>query len=106
MARPDGPPPPPAEYGPAAYSYTWAVKDDYTSNNYGQNEDRNGFVYILFVVFSNLSYLCTLQLSVYVFRATITGSYYVALPDGRLQKVTYSVDAYGGYVADVSYEGK
>jgi len=80
MARPDGPPPPPAEYGPAAYSYTWAVKDDYTSNNYGQNEDRNG--------------------------ATITGSYYVALPDGRLQKVTYSVDAYGGYVADVSYEGE
>merc|ERR1712001_722076 len=67
MARPDGPPPPPAEYGPAAYSYTWAVKDDYTSNNYGQNEDRNGFVYILFVVFSNFSYLCTLQLSVYVF---------------------------------------
>ena len=50
--------------------------------------------------------MCTLQLSVYVFRATITGSYYVALPDGRLQKVTYSVDAYGGYVADVSYEGK
>merc|ERR1739844_507205 len=78
MARPDAPPP--AEYGPAAYSYTWAVKDDYTSNNYGQNEDRNG--------------------------ATITGSYYVALPDGRLQKVTYSVDAYGGYVADVSYEGE
>ena len=51
MARPDGPPPPPAEYGPAAYSYTWAVKDDYTSNNYGQNEDRNGFVYILLYFF-------------------------------------------------------
>ena len=47
-----------------------------------------------------------MQLSVCIFRAKITGSYYVALPDGRLQKVTYSVDAYGGYVADVSYEGK
>ena len=58
------------------------------------------------IFFSNFSYLCTVQLSVCIFRAKITGSYYVALPDGRLQKVTYSVDAYGGYVADVSYEGK
>merc|ERR1712080_288659 len=80
LGPPRWPPPPPAEYGPAAYSYSWAVKDDYTSNNYGQNEDRNG--------------------------AVTKGSYYVALPDGRLQKVTYSVDAYGGYVADVSYEGE
>ena len=65
-----------------------------------------GLFTFFLLFFSNFSYLCTLQLSVYVFRAPITGSYYVALPDGRLQKVTYSVDAYGGYVADVSYEGK
>ena len=51
------------------------------------------------------SVLGTLQLFVYIFSAVTKGSYYVALPDGRLQKVTYSVDAYGGYVADVSYEG-
>ena len=81
MARPDSPPPykEPA-YGPAVYSYQWAVQDDYTSNNYGQNEERNG--------------------------DATKGSYYVALPDGRIQKVTYSVDAYGGYVADVTYEGE
>ena len=66
--------------GPAVYSYNWAVKDDYTSNNYGQNEERNG--------------------------DATSGSYYVALPDGRLQKVTYSVNGYGGYVADVTYEGE
>ena len=53
-----------------------------------------------------LQFLPTLQLFVYIFSDATKGSYYVALPDGRLQKVTYSVDAYGGYVADVSYEGK
>ena len=36
----------------------------------------------------------------------IQGSYHVALPDGRIQTVTYSVDGYGGYVADVSYSGQ
>ena len=65
---------------PANYNYEWAVKDDYSNNNYGQAETRNG--------------------------DKTTGSYHVLLPDGRTQTVTYSVDAYGGYVADVTYAGE
>ena len=86
VARPDAPP---AAYAPAApaypdepakYSYSYSVQDDYTSNNYGANEDRDGYA--------------------------TSGSYYVALPDGRLQKVSYSVNGDGGYVAEVTYEGE
>ena len=65
---------------PANYNFEWAVNDDYLKNIYGQAETRNG--------------------------DKTTGSYHVLLPDGRTQTVTYSVDAYGGYVADVAYEGK
>lgn len=35
----------------------------------------------------------------------VTGSYRVALPDSRIQVVTYKADEYG-YVADVKYEGE
>ena len=65
---------------PASYTYDWAVKDDYSNNNYGQTESRNG--------------------------DKTTRSYYVLLPDGRTQTVTYTVDAYGGYRADVTYSGE
>merc|ERR1739838_946569 len=65
---------------PAVYTYQYGVKDDYTSNNYGQSESRDGY--------------------------SAQGEYFVNLPDGRLQKVTYSVNGEGGYVADVSYTGE
>ena len=29
-------------YAAPAYSFAWAVKDDYSKNNYGQNEAREG----------------------------------------------------------------
>merc|ERR1712117_198619 len=92
LARPDKAPasyaPAPVAYKPAPsypeeppkYTYSYSVKDDYTSNNYGASEDRDGYA--------------------------PSGSYYVALPDGRLQKVTYTVNGDGGYVADVTYEGE
>lgn len=65
---------------PAQYQYRWAVKDAYSGNDFGQEENRADL--------------------------RTTGSYFVALPDGRLQKVTYTVDGSGGYVAEVTYEGE
>jgi hypothetical protein len=65
---------------PAAYNFGYAVANDYSNVNFGQNEERNGY--------------------------STSGSYRVALPDGRTQIVTYSVaDAQSGYIADVQYEG-
>lgn len=57
---------------PAQYNFQWQVKDDYSQNDFGQQEERDG---------DNTS-----------------GSYYVQLPDGRLQKVTYKVNGYGGKI--------
>ncbi|XP_063849815.1 cuticle protein 18.6-like [Scylla paramamosain] len=37
---------------------------------------------------------------------SVYGSYTVNLPDGRRQRVDYTADHYGGYVAKVSYYGK
>nr|XP_027232936.1 pro-resilin-like [Penaeus vannamei] len=69
-----------APSSPGKYDFNYAVKDDYSNNNYGHQEDRNGY--------------------------GAQGSYYVLLPDGRLQKVTYSVNGDSGFVAEVSYEGE
>merc|ERR1719273_3054261 len=70
----------PSYDAPAAYAYEYAVADDYSGANFGQNENRDGY--------------------------STHGEYRVALPDGRTQIVTYTVaDGYSGYVADVKYEG-
>merc|ERR1712209_259490 len=37
--------------------------------------------------------------------SNVQGSYTVALPDGRIQTVTYTSNGYDGFVADVSYTG-
>ena len=83
LARPDQPrsyQPAPAYETPAAYDFNWAVQDAPSRNDFGQQETRNG--------------------------DQTSGTYYVALPDGRTQKVTYSVSGDGGYQADVTYEGE
>merc|ERR1712002_93920 len=68
------------ESSEAKYDFDWSVKDDSSENDFGHQESRDG--------------------------DNTQGSYYVHLPDGRLQKVTYYVDGDNGYVADVSYEGE
>ena len=71
--------PAPVHYEPKPYTYAYAVKDDYSGANFNAQESADGKV--------------------------VTGSYQVALPDGRIQTVTYTADHYNGYVADVKYEG-
>merc|ERR1712025_1558930 len=72
--------PAPSYEEPAKYDFNYAVKDDYSGNDFGHQEARDGY--------------------------DTQGSYYVQLPDGRLQKVSYTVNGDSGYVADVPYEGE
>merc|ERR1712223_552340 len=68
------------EDAPPVYAYEYAVADDYSKANFNQNEKRDGYA--------------------------TSGSYRVALTDGRIQTVTYgTADAYSGNVAQVTYEG-
>ena len=60
------------------YSFDYAVKDDYYYNDQSHYQKSDG--------------------------KTVSGTYRVALPDGRTQIVTYVADEYG-YRADVKYEG-
>ena len=63
-----------------AYNYVYAAADDYSGVNFGQSESRDGYA--------------------------TSGSYNVALPDGRIQTVLYCVDGDSGYIADVQYSGE
>ncbi|XP_071536158.1 cuticle protein 8-like [Panulirus ornatus] len=78
------PPPPsysaPQPVGPAQYTFNWNVKDDYAGNDYGHEETRNGY--------------------------DTYGSYYALLPDGRFQKVDYTVNGDSGFLAQVQYDGE
>merc|ERR1712156_858986 len=62
------------------YTYTYAVADDYSNAAFNADETADG-------------------------AGAVTGSYSVALPDGRTQHVAYTADHYNGYVADVTYDG-
>ncbi|XP_050728942.1 cuticle protein 21-like isoform X4 [Eriocheir sinensis] len=67
------------ESSEAQYNFKWEVDHSPSDNHYGQEEARD--------------------------RDHTQGSYYVQLPDGRVQKVSYVVDGGDGYIADVQYEG-
>ncbi|XP_037791693.1 cuticle protein 21-like [Penaeus monodon] len=60
------------------YNFNYAVNDAF-GNDFGHQEGRDGY--------------------------NTQGSYYVQLPDGRLQRVIYTVNGDQGYVAQVTYEG-
>ena len=65
----------------SAYSFNYGVADSYSGANFNHAESNNGY--------------------------STSGSYSVALPDGRIQTVNYRVDdETSGYVADVSYSGE
>jgi hypothetical protein len=66
---------------PQPYQFEYGVADQYTGTNYKASETQDA-------------------------SGTVLGSYSVNLPDGRIQTVTYHADEYGGFVADVSYEGQ
>ena len=75
--------PPAAASGPegriaeelASYNFEYTVQDEESGSDFGQQESREG---------DNTS-----------------GSYYVLMPDGRMQIVNYSVAADTGYVVDI-----
>ncbi|XP_018017515.1 adult-specific cuticular protein ACP-20-like [Hyalella azteca] len=73
-----------ADYGhhdfhkPAHYNFKYGVVDQYKGLDFGHEEHRDGH--------------------------HTKGSYYVHLPDGRVQKVKYTADKHG-YQAHVSYSG-
>ncbi|XP_057369273.1 cuticle protein 19.8-like [Daphnia carinata] len=61
------------------YSFEYGVDDDASGLDFGHKESSDG--------------------------AIVTGTYYVLLPDGRMETVNYKADG-NGYVAEVSYEGE
>ncbi|KAI9552951.1 hypothetical protein GHT06_020836 [Daphnia sinensis] len=66
-------------YAPQPYSFGYDVQDKESYNDFDHSEKSDSY--------------------------GVSGSYRVALPDGRTQIVTYKADSYG-YVADVKYEGE
>merc|ERR1719351_611797 len=65
---------------PQPFAYEYGVVDDYSKANFKKTEtqDANGVV---------------------------SGSFTIALPDGRIQTTKYTADHVNGFVADVTYEG-
>merc|ERR1739848_347828 len=72
-------PAPYVDESPKPYAFQYGVADDYSGAKFSAQETADG--------------------------KAVSGSYQVALPDGRIQTVTYTADHYNGFIADVKYEG-
>ena len=68
------------QYRPSPYAFDYAVSNVETGAEFAANENSDG--------------------------TQTTGFYTVALPDGRIQTIKYTVDENGGFNAEVSYEGE
>ncbi|XP_037791958.1 pro-resilin-like [Penaeus monodon] len=64
----------------AKYDFNYAVNDPPVGNDFGHQEARDG--------------------------PNTQDSYFVLLPDSRLQSIAYSVNGDSGYLAEVTYEGE
>merc|ERR1712168_1541461 len=67
-------------YQPQPYSYSYAVDDPTYGSQFDASETSDG-------------------------AGNKQGNYNVALPDGRIQHVTYTTNDVDGYIADVTYDG-
>merc|ERR1711976_1084511 len=65
---------------PQPFAYKYGVADDYSKANFKKSETQDA-------------------------EGKVSGSFVIALPDGRIQTTTYTADHYNGFVADVTYEG-
>ena len=63
------------------YVYKYGIQDDLSGTNFEKSESQNA-------------------------AGNVEGSFSVVLPDGRIQRVTYTADNNKGFVADVTYSGK
>merc|ERR1712048_100494 len=65
---------------PQPFAYEYGVADDYSKANFKKTESQDG-------------------------NGVVTGSFVIALPDGRIQTTTYTADHHNGFIAEVTYEG-
>jgi len=68
-------------YEPSPYHYVYKVNDEKVYLDFGAEEEGDG-------------------------KGDVHGFYHVRLPDGRLQRVSYHVNDYSGYIAEVTYDGE
>merc|ERR1711936_1124505 len=62
------------EASPQPFAYEYGVADDYSKANFKKTESQDG-------------------------NGVVTGSFVIALPDGRIQTTTYTADHVNGFVA-------